>query len=183
MFGREGPLTVEIGFGKDEFLLEYAEARPDGLFVAVDYCRPRARSYLRKIARRRLPNVRVLMEHAMDAVTLCLPDAGVAEFFVLFSDPWPKARHAAHRLVAPWFAREAARALVDGGKVTLATDHAPYRDDILAVMEGNPRFRNALGPGGFGPRPEEYPATIFEKRWLGKGKDIFYLQFVREARR
>jgi tRNA (guanine-N7-)-methyltransferase len=172
---------VEVGFGKDEFLLELAAVRPDLDFLAIDYSVPRAMSYLRKIERRRLTNVRVLVEHAMLAVSLCLADASVREFFVLFSDPWPKARHAAHRLVAPWFAREAARALVPGGKVTLATDHEPYRDGILAVLEGEPRFRNVLGPGGSGPRPDGYPATIFERRWLGKGKVVWYMQFVREG--
>jgi tRNA (guanine-N7-)-methyltransferase len=172
---------VEVGFGKDEFLLCLAEARPDLDFLAIDYSRPRARSYLRKIERRRLTNVRVLVEHAMVAVSLCLADASVREFFVLFSDPWPKKRHASHRIVAPWFAREAARTLLPGGKVTLATDHAPYRDEILAVLQSEPRLRNLLGPGGSGPRPAEYPETIFERRWLGKGKVVWYMQFAREG--
>ncbi|MHC4858724.1 MAG: tRNA (guanosine(46)-N7)-methyltransferase TrmB, partial [Planctomycetota bacterium] len=61
MFGRPGPLDVEIGFGKDEFLLDLAERRPEGRFLAIDYSRPRARSYLVKIGLRRLTNVRVLL--------------------------------------------------------------------------------------------------------------------------
>ena len=95
VFGRSGLLDVEIGFGKDEFLLDVAESRPDGLYLAVDFSRPRTRSYLRKIELRGLTSVRVLYEHAAHAVGLCLSRDSVREYYVLCPDPWPKARHAA----------------------------------------------------------------------------------------
>ena len=179
MFGRSGPLSVEIGYGKDEFLLELAGARPEGRFLGVDFSRPRTRSYLRKIALRRLENVRVLFEHAANAIGYCLDDASVAELFVLFPDPWPKERHARRRLVRPWFAREAARVIEPGGRFTLATDHPPYRDQMIEVIEENGNFANLRGAGGYGPRPEGFDETIFERRWLDLGRDVFYLQFSR----
>lgn len=180
VFGGPGPLTVEVGFGKDEFLLDLAERRPGDRFLAIDYSRPRARSYLNKIGVRGLTNVRVLLEHAATALGLCLADGSVREYYVLFPDPWPKERHAANRLVAPWFAREAGRTLVPEGRVMLATDHAPYRDRIIEVMEDG-GFENARGPGGYGPRPEGLDSTIFERRWLEKGREVAYMQFVRRA--
>ena len=183
-FGRSGALSVEIGFGKDEFLLELAETRPEGLFLGVDFSRPRTRSYLRKIARRGLTNVRVLFEHAANAIGYCLGDESVEELFVLFPDPWPKERHARNRLVAPGFAREAARVLVPGGRVTLATDHPPYRDQMIEVFEGEvfeggSSFENLRGSGAHGARPENFDETIFERRWLEQGRDVLHLQFSR----
>jgi tRNA (guanine-N7-)-methyltransferase len=171
---------VEIGFGKDEFLLDLAARRPQDRFLAVDFSRSRGRSYLNKIAARRLTNVRVLLDHAANVLGLCLPDAGVLEYFVLFPDPWPKERHERNRLVRPWFAGEIARTLVDGGRITLATDHPPYRDQILAVMEAHGAFANRLGPGGHGPRPIEYDETLFERRWLERGREVFWMEFGRE---
>jgi len=180
IFGRPGPITVEIGFGKDEFLLELAERRPEECFLAIDFSRPRSRSYLNKIALRGLANVRVLLEHAAAALGLCLDDELVREYYVLFPDPWPKKRHAEHRLVAPWFAREVRRTLVPGGRIHIATDHAPYRDQILAVMEDG-GFRNSRGPGGHGPRPEGFESTIFERRWIERGREVCHMQFERET--
>jgi tRNA (guanine-N7-)-methyltransferase len=179
VFGRPGPLNVEIGFGKDEFLLDLAQARPDDLFLGVDFSRPRTRSYLRKIAQRGLTNVRVMFEHAANVVGYCFLDGAVEELYVLFPDPWPKEKHAVNRLVSPWFAREAARILAPGGRATLATDHPPYRDQMIAVMEAG-EFINLREPGGFGPRPEGFDETIFERRWLERGRDVFYLQFLRK---
>lgn len=180
VFGRPGPFDVEIGFGKDEFLLEQAQEDPDGLFLAVDYSRPRARSYLNKIRMRGLTNVRVLLTHAATAIGLCLPDRSVRRYYVLCPDPWPKERHAAHRLVRPWFAREAARTLVPGGLITLATDHPPYLDQIIEVMEGSGLFSNLMGEGRSGPRPEGFSSTIFERRWIDRGRQVSWVQFVRK---
>ena len=36
LFGRKAPLVVEIGFGKDTFLLEQAEAHPERDHVGVE---------------------------------------------------------------------------------------------------------------------------------------------------
>jgi tRNA (guanine-N7-)-methyltransferase len=146
----------------------------------VDFSRPRTRSYLRKIAKRGLTNVRVLFEHAANAIGYCLGDDSVDELFVLFPDPWPKERHARNRLVAPWFAREAARVLVPGGRFTLATDHPPYRDQMIEVIEESGGFSNLRGPASWGPRPEGFDETIFERRWLEQGRDVFYMQYLRE---
>jgi tRNA (guanine-N7-)-methyltransferase len=179
-FGSEGPITVEIGFGKDEFLLRVAEEYPERRFLAVDFSKSRGRSYMNKIARRRLTNVRVMLDHAANVVTMCLPDAGVEEYFVLFPDPWPKDRHANHRLVRPWFAREIARTLIPGGKITVATDDEPYHEQILDVMEGHGGFTNLLGPGGWGPRPFGHDETLFERRWVDQGRNIHYMHFERE---
>jgi tRNA (guanine-N7-)-methyltransferase len=180
IFGEEGPLTVEIGFGKDEFLLDLAGEFPDRRFLAIDFSRSRGRSYMNKIARRGLRNVRVMLDHAANIVSLCLPTAGVEEYFVLFPDPWPKDRHAANRLVRPWFAREVARTLLLGGRITLATDDQPYRDQIIEVFESHGGFRNRIGPGQWGPRPLGFEGTIFERRWIEKGRNIHYMHFERE---
>ena len=56
--------------GKDEFLLGLAEQHPERLYLGIDYSRPRTRSYLRKIGLRKLTNVRVLFEHAANALQL-----------------------------------------------------------------------------------------------------------------
>jgi tRNA (guanine-N7-)-methyltransferase len=180
VFGRPGPITVENGFGNDEFLLDLAERRPEECFLAIDYSRPRARSYLNKIALRKLRNVRVLLEHAAAALGLCLDDGTVREYYVLFPDPWPKKRHAEHRLVAPWFAREVLRTLVPGGRIHIATDDAPYRDQVLTVMESG-GFVNARGPGGHGPRPDDLESTIFERRWIERGREVYHMRFERET--
>ena len=44
-------------------------------------------------------------------------------------------------------------------------------------MEAHGGFRNLLAPPGYGERPEEFDATIFERRWARLGREVHYMQF------
>ena len=48
VFGRDGPVEIEIGIGKGRFLLAAAEARPEVLHLGVEW----ANKYLRFAERR-----------------------------------------------------------------------------------------------------------------------------------
>ncbi len=68
-----------------------------------------------------------------------------------------------------------------GGRITLATDHPPYRDQIIEMFESSGAFRSLLASPGYGPRPSGFEGTIFEERWRRKGRDVFYMQFERRS--
>jgi tRNA (guanine-N7-)-methyltransferase len=176
-FGRTAPFVVEIGFGKDTFLLERAAACPDRDHVGVERDPERVRAFLARAAERDLANVRALPVSAEMALGHCFADASVAELHVYFPDPWPKDRHARNRLVQPWFAREAHRVLVPGGVLRLATDDAPYAAQILDVVEGSGLFSNLAGPGAADARPALGWETKFERLWRGKGRTIRHMAF------
>jgi tRNA (guanine-N7-)-methyltransferase len=176
-FGRTAPLVVEIGFGKDVFLLERAAACPDRDHVGVERDPERVKAFLLEAERRALPNVRALPCSAELALGHCFPDGSVAEIHVYFPDPWPKDRHARNRLVQPWFAREAHRVLAADGVLHLATDDAPYAAQMLDVVEGSGVFRNLAGDGGAGESPALGWETKFERLWRRKGRDIRHMAF------
>ena len=67
--------------------------------------------------------------------------------------------------------------LARGGVLRLATDWAPYAEQMLAVCGGTKGLRN-VHPG-WAPRPAFRPRTRFERRGLAAGHEIFDLEFVR----
>jgi tRNA (guanine-N7-)-methyltransferase len=71
-----------------------------------------------------------------DARTLVerLPDACLDQVFLLFPDPWPKARHAERRILQPAFLAQVALLLKPEGRLSVATDHPIYRDWVLEVL-------------------------------------------------
>src|SRR5689334_21350089 len=83
---------LEIGFGGGEHLAAQAARRADVLFIGAEPFQNGVASALRHIDAAGLGNVRL---HDGDARELLarLPDASLARVFVLFPDPWPKARH------------------------------------------------------------------------------------------
>jgi tRNA (guanine-N7-)-methyltransferase len=174
VFGRRAPLVVEIGFGKDVFLLERAAACPERDHVGVERDPERARAFLAAAARRGVPNVRALPVSAEVALGQCFEDASVEELHVYFPDPWPKERHARHRLVQPWFAREAHGVLAPNGVLRIATDDAAYAGQILDVVVGSGLLRDV---GGLGSSPHLGWETKFERLWRAKGRVIRHMAF------
>ena len=63
-----------------------------------------------------------------------LPEKAFEAIHVYFPDPWPKDRHAQHRLVDDEFPQNAAHLLKRGGVVHLRTDDATYFKQMLAVF-------------------------------------------------
>lgn len=86
-----------------------------------------------------LPNIRLHQGDARDVVAR-LPDDCLDLVYILFPDPWPKARHHKRRLVQPDFIGELARALKRGGEVRFATDWANYAEWTLERFPRDARF-------------------------------------------
>ena len=92
LFDDGRPLWLEIGFGAGEHLVAQAAAHPE---VGLVGCEPFINGVamaLGRIAAAGVGNVRLHPGDARDLVEL-LPDGAVARVFLLYPDPWPKARH------------------------------------------------------------------------------------------
>ena len=169
IFGREAPLVVEIGFGKDPFLLDRAAARREEDHVGVERDPGRVATFVKAAQQRGLTNVRALPVSAELALGVCFDDAAVAELHVYFPDPWPKPRHARNRLIQPWFAREARRILTEDGRLFVATDDAPYAAQIREVLA--PHLGEVAAA-------VDSPSTKFERLWRSHGREIVRMQWV-----
>ncbi len=171
VFGRRAPLVLEIGFGMGETTAAMAADDPARDLVAVDVHTPGAGALLHEIDARGLTNVRVVLGDAVGMLRDGIAPGVLDEVRVFFPDPWPKARHHKRRLVSAPFAALVASRLRPGGRLHCATDWAPYAEQMLAVVDGEPLLRNEYG--GFAPRPPWRPVTRFERQGIAKGHAVF----------
>ncbi|MGC4110671.1 MAG: tRNA (guanosine(46)-N7)-methyltransferase TrmB [Nocardioides sp.] len=173
-FGREAPLVVEIGSGVGEATGVLAAARPDADVLALEVWRPGVASALAEVAAAGAGNVRFC---AVDAVWMLehhVPPGGLAELWTFFPDPWPKTRHHKRRLVDAPFAALVADRLATGATWRLATDWADYAEQMVAVLDAEPRLE-----GGVVPRWDERPVTKFERKGVTAGRSITDLTYTR----
>jgi tRNA (guanine-N7-)-methyltransferase len=176
-FGRQAPLLVEIGSGIGEATAALAAARPDANVLAFEVWHPGVAQTFTRLEEHGATNVRLLSVDAVWSMEHLLGEAEVAELWTFFPDPWPKQRHHRRRLVNPDFARLAASRLAPGSLWRLATDWAPYAEQMAAVLDAVPLLENMYdGPA---PRWADRPVTRFERRGVRAGRSITDLCYRR----
>jgi tRNA (guanine-N7-)-methyltransferase len=181
LFAREAPCTLEIGFGNGENLVALAAAHPERNYLGVEVHRPGVGRLLLAVEERRLANVRVICQDAVEVLGRRIAAGSLAEILILFPDPWPKKRHHKRRLIQAPFVALLERALAPGGVLRLATDWQPYALEMLAVLEAAPGLVNLAAGGGCVPRPAERIPTRFEQRGTRLGHEVWDLAFSRRG--
>jgi tRNA (guanine-N7-)-methyltransferase len=170
---------LEIGFGGGEHLIWQAESHPD---VGLIGCEPYLDGVVKVLAAvqsRKLDRIRL---HADDARPLLrwLPESSISRAFVLFPDPWPKARHHKRRLISPAMVDALARVIRPGGQLRIATDIGDYARTALLAMVGSPDFHWLAGsPADWRVRPADWPQTRYEQKAAAAGRRCYYLRFER----
>ena len=134
VFGRVAPVEMEIGVGKGRFLLAAAASHPDRNWFGVEIEPEYAEIVRLRAGRAGLLNLRVERIDGKAFVERRLSPGCLAALHVYFPDPWPKKRHHKRRLVDPVWAGSAARALVPGGLLRVASDHEEYFSVIDGVL-------------------------------------------------
>ena len=175
-------LWLEVGFGGGEHLAEQARNHPD---VGMIGCEPFINGVARllsEIDRDGLRNIRIRPDDARDLIDR-LPDSSIGRVFVLFADPWPKARHGRRRFIGPENLDRLARVMKDGAELRLASDQMPLIRWMLFYVINHPDFEwNARGPRDWRSRPDDWPATRYEAKATGMGLACVYLTFRRRSR-
>lgn len=158
-------LTWEVGCGHGHFLTAYAQAHPDEICVGVDIVSDRIERALKKRDRAKLTNLHFL--HAEARLFLESLPAGVtfSRLFVLFPDPWPKARHHKHRIMQPEFLADVAKYAAPEARIYFRTDFTPYYSDTKDVFNAHPNWKivadDAPVDGELWPFEHE---TVFQAR-------------------
>ncbi|WP_213160798.1 tRNA (guanosine(46)-N7)-methyltransferase TrmB [Kaustia mangrovi] len=170
---------LEIGFGGGEHLAwQAAHNRDIGMIGAEPFVNGVAK-LLAAIEDEGLGNIRI---HDDDARPLleALPDNSLDRVFVLFPDPWPKARHRKRRFVSHETVGELHRILRPGGTLRFASDIADYVRWTLAHIRAHGGFEwTAEHPRDWRERPRDWPGTRYEAKARGAGRRCAYLSFRR----
>lgn len=170
------PVWLEVGFGGGEHLVHQALQNPGVGFIGAEPFVNGIAMCLGKIRRAGVGNIRI---HPGDVRDLfdALPDGSIARAFLLYPDPWPKARHHRRRFVTPDHLGPLHRVLAPGAEFRVATDIEDY---VRQTLEEVP-------PAGFArvhhPPSEAWPdwvSTRYEQKALREGRAPNYLTFRRE---
>lgn len=172
------PVWLEIGFGGGEHLVHQARANSDiGIIGAEPYINGVA-MLLGKIRRAGVSNLAVHPGDARDLMDV-LPPASIARAFLLYPDPWPKARHHRRRFVTPEHLGPLARVLQPGAMLRVATDIPDYVRQTLEEVPGQGFEWLAKRPADWREPWDDWLSTRYEQKALREGRVPHYLTFRR----
>lgn len=172
-------LWLEIGFGAGEHLAWQAARHPRIGFIGAEPYINGAASLAARAEAEHLANLRI---HCDDATPVLdrLPGKALGRVFILFPDPWPKARHRHRRIVARPMLDRLARTMREGAELRLATDHGGYLDWMLERLTAHPAFAwTAACADDWRQRPADWPETRYEAKARMTGVKSTYLRFIR----
>ena len=139
-FGRDASVTLEIGFGNGDNLIDMATRNPADNFLGIEVHEPGVGHCLLGITEHKLSNVRVMRHDAVEALRDMIADHSLQRVNLFFPDPWPKKRHHKRRIVQRGFVELVAQKLLPGGMFHVATDWPDYAEHIADVMANCEQF-------------------------------------------
>jgi tRNA (guanine-N7-)-methyltransferase len=180
--GLPSPLWLEIGFGGGEHALAQVTAHPEATLIACEVFENGICSLLSALVPEGgeavaalPPNLRLWTDDAR-ILLRALPNACLERLFLLFPDPWPKARHAKRRFVHPETLPLLGRVLKAGALWHVASDDPTYQTWVRDVMAAQTLFD---APPPANRRPEGWPPTRYEAKALRAGRSPLYWTFRR----
>ena len=158
IFEGEGSAVLEIGSGHGHFLTAYAERYRDRLCVGIDVVSDRIERALRKRDRAGLTNLHFVRAELRFFLECVSPAARWEEVYVLFPDPWPKARHHKHRLIQDDILELIARQAAPACRLYFRTDFLPYYEAAREVFARSASWELVSEPWPF------ESLTVFQSR-------------------
>jgi tRNA (guanine-N7-)-methyltransferase len=133
----DGPLEIEIGPGRGNFVFERVIAAPESRLLAFEIRLKWAQIVDERLGKRGFHHrARVLAEDAKAALARLSPEGSVKRFFVHFPDPWWKKRHAKRLVVGNALLDSIVWLLEDDGELFVQTDVDFRAEGYENVVEG-----------------------------------------------
>lgn len=171
----------EIGFGGGEHLATQAQLNPDVGFIGAEIFENGIASLLKKRTEASLENIGILDSDAREFLPK-LAENCLDRVFLLYPDPWPKAKHAKRRFINQFTLDHLARVMTPGAELRIATDHPEYTRWCLRQIPVHRAFQwDVSGPESWQHRPKDMVSTRYEKKAVREERAPVYLNFFRTS--
>lgn len=180
IFPRKQPAAIEYCSGNGQWIIEKAKQNPQVNWIAVEKRLDRVRKIWAKMHNDGLGNLFVVFSEAETFTKYYLKEEQISFVFINFPDPWPKQKHAKHRLIQKDFLSDLAKVLNRSGEITLVTDDEKYKDQMIKTFQNAEPFHSLYPSPFYQTKLETYGSSFFENLWKSKGRNIFYLKYIYE---
>lgn len=170
-------IFLEIGFGFGDFLFDKAKNNSDKLFIGIEPHINGVVNLLAKLEKEPLKNVRIATDDARIFIEKNFYEnqkliTKLSGSYILFPDPWPKAKHFKRRLINQQLLDEVISPIMKkDAKLVIATDHDSYKTWILAAIMRSEKFSwDAKSKKDWQVFPSDWFETKYQKKAAREGR-------------
>lgn len=179
-FKNNNPITLELACGKGEYTFGLAKKYPNRNFIGVDIKGARIHKGAKEALAEGLDNAAYLRTK-IELLDHFFTTGEVQEIWIVFSDPFPKDRHAKHRLTHPRFLDLYKKICQKNALISVKTDSELLFNYTLGVLDGKEMNyelleRDIYSKGTIVPELTEIQ-TFYEKMHIADGRMINYVKF------
>ena len=177
IFDENYPICLEIGFGGGEHLLSIAKKNKNVGFIGCEPYINGVAMLLPRLFKEDLKNVRIYMGDARMLFEV-LPDCSITNLFLLFPDPWPKARHKKRRFISKENLNVLKRVLKLDGLIFIATDVGDYAKHVLETFNQAGNFEWLAESANDWRHPwKDWERTRYYLKAEKSGRETIFLTF------
>ncbi len=178
LFLSKNNVTLEVGFGNGDSLLEMAIDQPNQNFLGIEVYEAGVVRLINEANKNKLSNLKIIKDDAVEVLTNNILDDSISHFQLFFPDPWHKKKHHKRRIVQISFLDLLSNKLKKDGIVHIATDWENYAEHIMELLESHSHFKNCAGDHMYSLRPKNRPLTKFENRGQKLGHGVWDIIFT-----
>jgi len=178
LFVSKNNVTLEVGFGNGNSLLEMAIEQSNQNFLGIEVYEAGVGRLINEANKNKLTNLKIIKDDAVEVLTNNILDNSISHFQLFFPDPWHKKKHHKRRIVQISFLDLLSKKLKNDGVVHIATDWENYAEHIMESLESHPHFKNCAGDHMYSLRPKNRPLTKFENRGQKLGHGVWDIIFT-----
>lgn len=174
----DGPLELDIGFGRGLSLFERAVVSPASRIVGIEVKTKLAYRVNHRLAKHQVRNVAILCGDAREILKRAEPARSVRRVSLHFPDPWWKKRHDKRRVIGEALLDELGRLVEPGGELFIQTDVEHRAEQYRAMLEERPEWSLASPSGYVDDNPFDARSNR-ERRAIEDGLPIWRIVAIR----
>ena len=168
----DGPIELDIGFGRGLSLFERAAVAPDSRIIGIEVKTKLAYRVDERLRKHEVPNVAVLCGDAREILKRAEPDRSVQRVSLHFPDPWWKKRHDKRRVIGEALLTELERLMAPGGELFIQTDVEHRAEQYVSQLRERGTFELASDTGYVDQNPFDARSNR-ERRAIEDGLPIW----------
>ena len=170
------PLSLEVGCGLGDFIVDLAGSQSDCLFLAIERDETCIAKCVRKTEEANIQNL-FFLHGNFDDLYESISDLRFDTIYLLFSDPWPKKGYHKRRLMTHKYLIMYDRILSENGCIYIKTDNQDLYEYSLEefaktefeLLERSTDFHQEIR--------DDLPLTGYERKFIEQGMNIYYLLY------